>query len=265
MNAPVRHAFALQRLGAPDEPFEAGKALVGDSEPWHRARAIDSSKFVFAWLGDRTEQWWVDIIYAASVGKRVILAESGHEIFRGALWALLRTDHICLSRCTNREAAVALARIVFAHDPENKVRGWTWSFLAEEVIQKLASPIEARLAVHLFSEITEYSVCELFSQHSLLKYRVDFAITNERVETQGDSYKDSMGYMGPIRLCIECDGHEFHERTKEQAARDKRRDRELATAGWTVFRFTGSEIWKDPRGCVDQVMELIDNLGGSLK
>lgn len=45
---------------------------------------------------------------------------------------------------------------------------------------------------------------------------------------------------------IECDGHAFHEKTKEQAAHDKKRDRELAAEGIQVLRFTGSEIWRDP-------------------
>jgi very-short-patch-repair endonuclease len=56
-------------------------------------------------------------------------------------------------------------------------------------------------------------------------------------------------------VCIECDGHAFHERTKEQAARDKKRDRELLTSGWPVMRFTGSEIFADPVGCARQVQE----------
>lgn len=47
-------------------------------------------------------------------------------------------------------------------------------------------------------------------------------------------------------LAIECDGHDFHEKTKAQASRDKRRDRELASAGAPVVRFTGSEIFRDP-------------------
>lgn len=54
-------------------------------------------------------------------------------------------------------------------------------------------------------------------------------------------------------LVVECDGHDFHEKTKEQAARDKKRDRELLTAGFPVVRFTGSEIFKDALGCVDQI------------
>lgn len=56
-------------------------------------------------------------------------------------------------------------------------------------------------------------------------------------------------------IVIECDGHNFHERTKEQAAHDKRRDRELLLAGYPVMRFTGSEIFKDVTACVAQIFE----------
>ena len=58
-------------------------------------------------------------------------------------------------------------------------------------------------------------------------------------------------------LVIECDGHAFHERTKEQAGRDKKRDRELLTSGFPVLRFTGSEIFKDPIGCAAQVKDAL--------
>ncbi|GAB7387405.1 hypothetical protein BSNK01_12410 [Bacillaceae bacterium] len=63
-------------------------------------------------------------------------------------------------------------------------------------------------------------------------------------------------------FAIECDGHEFHEKSKEQAARDKQRDRDLASLGYVVLRFTGSEIWKDPSKCADQVLDIIDKLTG---
>lgn len=57
------------------------------------------------------------------------------------------------------------------------------------------------------------------------------------------------------RLIVECDGHDFHERTKEQAARDRSRDRAAQISGATVMRFTGSEIHKDPLGCAMQISE----------
>lgn len=61
------------------------------------------------------------------------------------------------------------------------------------------------------------------------------------------------GPMGWNKLIVECDGHDFHERTKEQAARDRDRDRQAQLAGIEIFRFTGSELWRDPLGCADQV------------
>lgn len=57
------------------------------------------------------------------------------------------------------------------------------------------------------------------------------------------------------RLIIECDGHEFHDRTKEQASKDRRRDRVAALAGIDVFRFTDSDIWRDPWGCATQIVK----------
>lgn len=62
------------------------------------------------------------------------------------------------------------------------------------------------------------------------------------------------GKGGWIPLVVECDGHQFHERTKEQASRDRSRDRSFQLAGHEVFRFTGSELWRDPAGCAKQVI-----------
>jgi very-short-patch-repair endonuclease len=56
-------------------------------------------------------------------------------------------------------------------------------------------------------------------------------------------------------LSVECDGHDFHERTKEQAARDRSRDRRLQEVGHTVFRFTGAELYRDAFGCAVQVLK----------
>lgn len=58
-----------------------------------------------------------------------------------------------------------------------------------------------------------------------------------------------------LPLIVECDGHDFHERTKEQAAKDRGRDRSAQMTGYEIFRFTGSEIWRDPMKCARQVTE----------
>jgi very-short-patch-repair endonuclease len=69
-------------------------------------------------------------------------------------------------------------------------------------------------------------------------YRADFLLTVRLKEN----------VIG--RVVVECDGHAFHERTKEQAARDRSRDRVMTLAGYTVMRFTGSELHRDLMNCV---------------
>lgn len=49
-----------------------------------------------------------------------------------------------------------------------------------------------------------------------------------------------------LHFGVELDGHAFHERTKEQARKDKERQRILQSAGWTLVRYTGSEVVRDP-------------------
>lgn len=80
--------------------------------------------------------------------------------------------------------------------------------------------------------------------------RVDFSVTHIELVTTRDMAHKSFS----SRVLVECDGHDFHERTKAQAKRDRKRDRALQQNGEKVFRFTGSEIWEDPIGCAWEVI-----------
>jgi hypothetical protein len=90
-------------------------------------------------------------------------------------------------------------------------------------------------------------------------WRVDFLVAAAMRETiRPDDFAD--GKWVPPKyewqcLIVECDGHDFHERTKAQAKRDRSRDRKWQQQGVPVFRFTGSEIWTDPLECARQVAE----------
>lgn len=81
-------------------------------------------------------------------------------------------------------------------------------------------------------------------QRQIGKHRVDFALTTK--------------VMTHRQVVVECDGHAFHEKTKEQAARDKARDRDLLLAGWPVMRFTGAEIFRDAFACAKQVADFLN-------
>jgi very-short-patch-repair endonuclease len=82
------------------------------------------------------------------------------------------------------------------------------------------------------------------SQFQVENYRVDFVFCMEEEE----------GKPKGSTLVVECDGHDFHERTKAQAASDRARDRTLQELGFTIYRFTGSEIYRDPMKCAEQIL-----------
>jgi very-short-patch-repair endonuclease len=84
-------------------------------------------------------------------------------------------------------------------------------------------------------------------QHLIGRHTVDFGIFVRFVANE------------EIRIVVECDGHDFHEKTKEQAARDKGRQCDLEIVGWRVLRFTGSMIWRDHKGCAARVAKLATN------
>lgn len=93
-------------------------------------------------------------------------------------------------------------------------------------------------------------------QVTIGKYRVDFLLSAwcyGRIWTGRGRFVD----VSPRwrQLVVECDGHDFHEKTREQVARDKARDRFIVSSGYDVFRFSGSEIWRDPLSCIDQVVD----------
>lgn len=101
------------------------------------------------------------------------------------------------------------------------------------------TPIE-QIVFFTLKEIEGAQGWRVTSQKQIGKYRVDFLL-------------DGFHAHNPLRMVqviIECDGHDYHERTKEQAQRDKERDRTLQSLGFLVFRFTGSEIWRSGGKCV---------------
>lgn len=82
------------------------------------------------------------------------------------------------------------------------------------------------------------------------RYRVDFMFSAMLRDNRGDPQFQS--------LAVECDGHAFHERTRDQAEHDRARDRELVSAGIHVFRFTGSQINRSPADCAEEIMEFFN-------
>lgn len=81
-------------------------------------------------------------------------------------------------------------------------------------------------------------------------YRPDILVVERGMTGTG---RDDEQIEQVITVAVEADGHDFHERTKEQASRDRGRDRTFQLSGIPILRFTGSEIHRDAFGCGKQV------------
>lgn len=118
---------------------------------------------------------------------------------------------------------------------------WRW-------LDKCESPIERIFAAALWALHTPGGPEGWRAQVEIGPYRIDFVYTY-----------DIDGIGVPAKVAVELDGHEFHERTKEQARRDKAKDRYLQQLGYYIFRYTGSEIVNDPAKCIGEVMRFADD------
>ncbi len=105
------------------------------------------------------------------------------------------------------------------------------------------TPIERVVYFALLSR-SVWENFKVYPQMPIGRYRADFLVIKER-------------YPDKYRYVIECDGHDFHERTKEQAQHDKKRDRDMQKVGYKVFRFTGSEIWRTTGKCVLEALDAL--------
>lgn len=101
------------------------------------------------------------------------------------------------------------------------------------------TPIEQIVYFCLISYLGWGKIKSVKQQSPIGIYRADFIV-------EVINYKTAM----VDNIAIECDGHDYHERTSSQAQHDKKRDRFFQDEGFKVYRFTGSEIWKSRGGCV---------------
>lgn len=61
------------------------------------------------------------------------------------------------------------------------------------------------------------------------------------------------------KICIECDGHEYHS-SPEQKESDNIRSRKLTSLGWTVLRYSGREIYKINKESGEELWEEIESI-----
>ena len=63
------------------------------------------------------------------------------------------------------------------------------------------------------------------------------------------------------KLNVECDGEPYHS-SKEAQIKDRKRDNDLTSIGWSILRFSGKEINQKPIDGIRQIRKTIKSLKG---
>jgi len=100
------------------------------------------------------------------------------------------------------------------------------------------SPIEDMFWAELKKNLNDEQIKLFTPQYNISngKYRIDFAIPTKKI-------------------AIELDGHKYHT-TKEQITHDYERERYLQRLGWSIIRFTGTEIHRNLYKCIDDLIAI---------
>jgi hypothetical protein len=149
--------------------------------------------------------------------------------------------------------------------PANAVACKLWSLVG--------SPTEFILNLSVYHALTrsyEAWTCWVYSDEEYRQALAEggphqiglFALVPQlRVDQVGDIdlaiFVPGLNKHRPV-VAVECDGHQFHERTVDQASNDRRRDRVLQTLRIPVFRFTGTDVVRASEESAHEIVDYID-------
>jgi len=133
------------------------------------------------------------------------------------------------------------------------------------------SPTESILTLALFDKLCHFYdgwTCRVYSEHEC-QQALDGKIESGSFVLVPQWSVNEVGLVDlavfipgldrrrPI-VVVECDGHHFHERTVEQASKDRRRLRILQRLGIPVLPFTGTDVVRGSEEFAQEIAEFID-------
>lgn len=126
-------------------------------------------------------------------------------------------------------------------------------------LTELQSPLERKLYSKLLDEKFHFEV-----QYPINTYGKKASINDRDQKDLRLKYIDLLTQVdfylpnGKNQICVYTDGHTYHERTEEQAKRDRSIDRKLQELGYVVLRFTGKEINENISMAVNQIRKVVE-------
>lgn len=122
----------------------------------------------------------------------------------------------------------------------------------------LQSPLERKLFLALNKNYIRFE-----TQYPLSWKGENISIAGKTFDNPKNNFKEVLTVADfyiekrDVKLCIYTDGHTYHERTEEQAQRDKRIDRKLQELGFQVLRYTGKDVNENTEIIVDEIKRWI--------
>ena len=123
---------------------------------------------------------------------------------------------------------------------------------------ELQSPLERKLFLALKKKYIKFD-----TQYALDWQGYNISIMDKSYNHPTNNFKDVLTVVDfyiekkNVKLCIYTDGHTYHERTEEQAQRDRKIDRKLQELGFKVLRYTGKDVNDDIEKIITDIKKWI--------
>ncbi|MBF6642174.1 DUF559 domain-containing protein [Flavobacterium sp. J49] len=122
----------------------------------------------------------------------------------------------------------------------------------------LQSPLERKLYLELKRNYIYFTV-----QYGINHFGEKIAVKDKSYDNQNNNFKEVLTIVdffidkGDVKLCVYTDGHTYHERTEEQAQRDRKIDRKLQELGFIVLRYTGKDVNENASKIISDIKKWI--------
>jgi hypothetical protein len=123
----------------------------------------------------------------------------------------------------------------------------------------LQSPLERKLFLALNKKYIRFE-----AQYPLNWKGENISIAGKSYNNPKNNFKEVLTVADfyiekrDVKLCVYTDGHTYHERTEEQAQRDKRIDRKLQELGFQVLGYTGKDVNENTDIIVAEIKKWIE-------
>lgn len=147
----------------------------------------------------------------------------------------------------------------YASDPLCQSCTLKLTFNCKTCLFILQSPLERKLFLELSKTHIRFQ-----TQYALNWQGQWISIEGKSYDNPQNNFKDVLTVVDffiekrGVKLCVYTDGHSYHERTEEQATRDRNIDRKLQELGFQVLRYTGKEVNENIGKILTDIQKWID-------